>query len=180
MNIKTICIYCGSAEGKDPVYQDIARQLGALCAEKDLRIVYGGAHVGLMGMVADSALEKGGEVVGVIPKDLQKREVAHRELTELHVTDTMHERQMMMAKLSDAFLILPGGIGTLAEFFEILTWRSLNFHDKPIYLLNLGGYWSALLDTLENAEDKGFLHSAHKDLVKIVNDISDIELFQEE
>lgn len=174
-DIKTLCIYCGASSNVDDVYKDAAREVGTYCAAQGYTIVYGGGSSGLMGIVADSALAAGGQVIGVIPEDLLKREVAYEGLTERHVTQSMHERQMKMVQLSDAFLALPGGLGTLAEFFEVLTWRSLNFHQKPVVMYNVDGYWDLLLKTIENSREKGFLHAEDKGLVKVIHDTKGLD-----
>ncbi|MGB0719839.1 MAG: TIGR00730 family Rossman fold protein [Bdellovibrionales bacterium] len=156
-SFKTVCVYCASSADVDDVYKEAARDLGQLCAQSGKHIVYGGGHVGLMGVLADSALAAGGEVTGVIPQLLMEKEVAHRGLTHLYQTQTMQERQLKMAELSDAFVVLPGGTGTLAEFFEVLTWKQLGLHDKPIAVLNIGGYWDFLLKTLDFAREQRFI-----------------------
>lgn len=169
-----VCVYCGSQPGKDPAHMISARDMGALIAANGWTLVYGGGRVGLMGAVADSTLENGARAIGIIPKDLHDREVAHLGLSELHVTQSMHERQMKMARLGDAFVVLPGGLGTLAEFFEILTWRQLRFHPKPIVLVNISGCWNTLLQTIEAADAQGFLHSRTADLFHVVDSVKDI------
>lgn len=169
-----ICVYCGSQPGALPDYMQAAKEMGALCAQEKWRLVYGGGRVGLMGAVADSALAHGAEVTGIIPQDLHTREVAHTGLTELHVTKSMHERQMMMARMADAFVVLPGGLGTLAEFFEIVTWRQLRFHNKPIIVVNIREYWNKLLDAVDYVEKEKFLHGRTADLYHLTPRISDI------
>jgi hypothetical protein len=159
---KTICVYCGSAEGTRAEYRTIAAELGAAMARADFRLVYGGAHVGLMGVVADAVLAAGGKVVGVIPQQLADREVAHRGLTELHVVRSMHERKHMMAELADAFVALPGGYGTLDELCEVLGWAQLAIHEKPIILLDTMDYWQPLFAMLDRAVEEGFLKSQHR------------------
>ena len=155
--MNTICVYCGSNPGKDPVYLEAATAMARTFAERGLRIVYGGAQVGVMGAVADAALAAGGEVVGVIPQLLVDREVAHQGLTELHVVGTMHERKALMAELSDAFVALPGGIGTLEELIEVYTWSYLGIHDKPFAVLNTAGYYDGLTAFLDHTVAQGFL-----------------------
>ncbi len=159
---KTICVYCGSAVGARAEYRTIAAELGTAMAEADFRLVYGGAHVGLMGIVADAVLAAGGEVVGVIPQQLVDREVAHRGLTELHVVRTMHERKHMMAELADAFVALPGGYGTLDELCEVLGWAQLAIHEKPIVLLDALEYWQPLFAMLDRAVEEGFLQPQYR------------------
>lgn len=159
-----ICVFCGSSSGKEPVYLDAARTLGREIARRGWGIVYGGAHVGLMGAVADEALAAHGNVAGVIPKGLVDRELAHAGLTSIHVVNTMHERKAMMADLADAFVAMPGGYGTLDEFFEILTWAQLGIHRKPCAMLNTRGFFDPLLKYLDGAVEAGFLKPAHREL----------------
>lgn len=154
-----VCVFCGSAPGARPSYEAAARALGTELARRGVGLVYGGAAVGLMGSVADAALAAGGEVVGVIPGALVDREIAHAGLTELRVVGSMHERKALMAELSDAFVALPGGMGTLEELFEVFTWRQLGLHAKPIALLDVEGYWAGLVAFLEHAEAEGFLRA---------------------
>lgn len=172
--IKTICVYCGSSSNVDEIYKETAADIGPLCAAQGWNLVYGGAAVGLMGVAARSALENGVRVTGVIPEDLKVREVEQPGLAALHVTKSMHERQMKMIKLSDAFIALPGGLGTLAEFFEILTWRQLRFHQKPIVLLNANNYWDRLLSVLDKAAESGFMRMEDKGLFQIAGKASEI------
>lgn len=169
-----VCVYCGSQSGNGEAYLQSAIDMGALCASEGWALVYGGGRVGLMGATADAALKGGAPVIGIIPQDLHDREVAHLGLTELHITKSMHERQMMMARMGDAFIMLPGGFGTLAEFFEILTWRQLRFHLKPVILVNIGGYWDTLLEMLKQVHAEGFLHSFAPDLFHVVDAVEQI------
>lgn len=155
--IRSICVYCGSSSGRSEIYAAGARQLAEALVERDLRLVYGGAGIGVMGIVADRVLQLGGQVVGVIPQALATKEVAHPGLTELHVTASMHERKMRMAELADGFIALPGGIGTLEELFEIWTWAQLGFHDKPCGVLNTGGYYDALIRFLDHVAAEQFV-----------------------
>src|SRR5437660_1798871 len=148
--MKRLCVFCGSAVGNNLVYADTARQLGALLAARGLGLVFGGGHIGLMGVLADAVLAGGGEVDGVIPQALRDKELAHLGLTRLHVVESMHQRKARMADLSDAFAALPGGFGTGDEFFEILTWRQLKIHHKPIGILNTAGYFDAMLSWLDH------------------------------
>ena len=154
-------VFCGSSPGRSRSYVRSASELGRLLASRRLEIVYGGASVGLMGALADSALAAGGTVIGVIPTRLVEREIAHAGLTKLHVVETMHERKALMAELSDAVIALPGGTGTLDELFELFTWKQLGLHRKPIGLLDVDGYWQPLLAFLEHAVDERFLHAEH-------------------
>ena len=159
----TICIYCGSGCGVGDSYIAAARELGAAIAGRGLAIVYGGARVGLMGEVADTALSLGASVTGVIPHGLVQREIAHNGLSRQYIVATMHERKERMAALSDAFVALPGGLGTLEELFEILTWRHLGLHGKPCGLLNTGGYYNGLLQFLDHAVAEGFIGAARRE-----------------
>lgn len=168
---KTICVYCASSSKVDARYKSIAREIGALLAGRGVRIVYGGGHVGLMGIMADAALEAGGEVVGVIPDILVDKEVAHKGLTEMHITRDMQERQAKMADLADAFVVLPGGLGTLAEFFEAVTWKSLGIQDKPIAFYDPGGYWDPLIAMLEKAQSEKFLYQSCEGLFEVCRDM---------
>jgi uncharacterized protein (TIGR00730 family) len=157
-----VCVFCGSSPGVREAYLAAARSLGSLLAERGIGLVYGGASVGLMGEVADAALAGGGEAIGVIPRRLVDRELAHAGLTELHVVETMHERKALMAKLSDAFVILPGGAGTLDEFFEALTWRQLGLHAKPLALLDVDGFFGPLLGLVDHLVEEGFVQAAFR------------------
>jgi uncharacterized protein (TIGR00730 family) len=143
--IKSVCVFCGSSHGRQPQYADAARELGIALASAGIRLIYGGASVGLMGILADAVLANGGTAIGVIPRSLEQREIAHLGLTELHLVKTMHQRKALMASLSDAFIALPGGLGTLEEFFEIWTWSVLGAHNKPCGILNVAGYYQQLL-----------------------------------
>ncbi len=163
--MQTMCVFCGSSSGSDPVYVEAANRLGRLLAAEDITLVYGGACVGLMGAVADAALMAGGKVVGVMPDFLRRKELAHPRLTELHVVSSMHERKARMAALADAFIALPGGMGTLEEFCEIITWAQLGLHEKPCGLLNLQGYYDPLLTMVEHMAGEGFLKEKHRGLV---------------
>jgi uncharacterized protein (TIGR00730 family) len=157
-----ICVFCGSSPGRDPAYAEQAAAFGRLLAERGIGLVYGGAHVGLMGALADAALGAGGHVTGVIPQALLQREVAHRGLSELRVVASMHERKALMAELSDAFVALPGGIGTLEELFEVWTWSQLGLHEKPCALLDLQGFYAGLSSFLDHMVNQGFLKPAHR------------------
>jgi uncharacterized protein (TIGR00730 family) len=155
--VNSICVYCGASTGSNPVYVEAAAELANAIAARGLRVVYGGAHVGLMGVIADTALAAGAEVVGVIPKVLVEWEVAHTGISELHVVEDMHERKALMAELSDGFVALPGGIGTLEELIEIYTWSYLGIHDKPFAVLNTNGYYDGFTAFLDHAAGEGFL-----------------------
>ncbi|TDM03619.1 TIGR00730 family Rossman fold protein [Macrococcus carouselicus] len=154
--MKSVAVFCGSRSGAE-IYTHQAQSLGRYLAENHIRLIYGGGNVGLMGTIADSVLEHGGEVIGVIPQFLCDKEVAHDRLTELHIVGTMHDRKKMMADLSDGFIMMPGGAGTLEEFFEIFTWAQLNLHNKPIGVYNIEGYYQTLRQMLTEMHDKGFL-----------------------
>lgn len=167
MEMRRICVFCGSNPGASPVYMETARALGETLARRGLGLVYGGGKVGLMGAVADGALAAGGEAIGVIPHALVVREVAHQGLTQLRVVDSMHERKALMAELADGFLVLPGGIGTMEEFFEIWTWAQLGLHGKPIGLLDAAGYYAQLQGFLDHAVAERFLHPDHRSTVLV-------------
>ena len=147
--IKSLCVYCGSARGRSPRYVAAARELGEAMAERQIRLIYGGARIGMMGEVADAVMKNGGQVIGVIPEHLQTSEVGHSGITELKVVESMHVRKKLMFDLSDGFAVLPGGYGTLDELFEIITWRMLKLHDKPVVVLNIDGYWNAFEALIE-------------------------------
>lgn len=168
--IQNICVYCGSSYGRQSIYTETAQALGELLAERGIRLIYGGAKVGLMGVVADAALRKGGQVIGVIPDSLVSHEVAHEGLTDLIITDSMHTRKMRMAELADAFIALPGGWGTLDEMFEVLTWAQLGFHKKPCGLLNVAGYYEGLKQFFKHTVDEAFVRSSNYDLLLIENE----------
>lgn len=157
-----ICVYCGSSPGRNLDYARAAKELAGVLVENDIELVYGGASKGTMGILADAVLEQGGAVHGVIPKMLQEKEIAHPGLTELHVVATMHERKSMMAALSDGFIALPGGFGTLEELIEIITWGQLRFHDKPCGVLNVRGYFDKLLAYLDHTQKEGFLRAENR------------------
>ncbi|OYT72992.1 MAG: Rossman fold protein, TIGR00730 family [Chloracidobacterium sp. CP2_5A] len=155
--LKRVCVYCGSQAARAAAYREAAQMVGKALAQRGIELVYGGGQVGLMGVVAAAALGAGGRVIGVIPERLLEREAAHLGVTEMYVTRTMHERKARMMELSDAFIALPGGIGTLDELFEIWTWRQLGYHAKPVGLLNVAGYYDGLLTFLDRAVEEGFL-----------------------
>lgn len=173
-SFRRICVYCGSSEGRSPRYAEVAREFGGYLATRGIGVVYGGGRVGLMGAVADGALAAGGEVVGVIPEKLQALELAHRSLTHLHVVDSMHARKMLMAQLSDAFVALPGGWGTLEEVFEVTTWTQLNYHKKPVGLLDVDGYFAGLVSFLDHAAAEGFIRPLHRGLMQHAADAADL------
>lgn len=163
--LRTVCVYAGSSTGNRPAYRHAAVTLGRTIAESGRRLVYGGGAVGLMEVVADAALAAGGDVIGVIPRSLDDREIGHRGLTELRIVESMHERKMQMAELSDAFVALPGGVGTVEELVEVLTWTQLGFHHKPCAVLDVEGYYRPLVAFLDHAVDEGFLRAGHRHLL---------------
>lgn len=165
MDIRSVCVFCGSSLGDDPAYAASAQALGRLLVEQNIRLVYGGASIGVMGAVADAVLAAGGEVVGVIPAILQRKEMTHPGLTECRLVGSMHERKATMAELSDAFMALPGGLGTLEEAFEILTWSTLGIHRKPCGFVNVGGYYGHLERFLDHVAASQFLRREYRDIV---------------
>ena len=168
--MKSVCVYCGSNTGRLPAYSEAARQLGSALVERGLGLVYGGASVGIMGVVADTVLALGGHVKGVIPESLVRKEIAHRGLSELRVTASMHERKTLMAGLSDGFVALPGGIGTLEEVFEAWTWAQLGLHHKPCGLLNVAGYFDGLVAFLDHAARERFVRAATRSMLIVGDD----------
>ncbi len=170
----SVCVFCASSPKVDARYIDAAHEAGIMIAEHGWRLVYGGGQNGLMGAAADGALAAGGEVTGVIPQSLVEKEVAHAGLTTLYKTDTMHERQMKMTELSDAFVVLPGGTGTLAELFEVITWRQLGLHEKPIILVNIDGYWDSLIAMMDHATQEQFLYGDYRKTLRIIEDLGDL------
>lgn len=163
--MQRVCVFCGSREGARPEYKEAARDLGYSLVERGYGLVYGGASVGLMGTIADAVLERGGEVIGVIPQALVDRELAHPHLSELHVVGTMHERKALMAARSDAFIALPGGFGTFEELFEVVTWGQIGIHRKAMGLLDVAGYFDTLLAMVERGVSEGFIPDTHRDLL---------------
>lgn len=170
----SLCVFCGARFGTDPAASDVARRLGRLLAEQGITLVYGGGGVGLMGLVANAALDGGGKVIGVIPRFLLQREAGHPDLHETVVVETMHQRKLQMFERSDAFVVLPGGIGTLEELFEVLSWRTLGLHSKPIVIVDQGGYWKPLADLLRSIVGRGFAEPSHLDHVAFVSELSEI------
>lgn len=170
----SLCVYCGSREGISAYYAESAIAVGSWIAAKGGQLVYGGGHNGLMGLMADACLAGGGRVIGVIPKALVEKEWAHTGCTELHVVENMHERKRIMAEHADAFLALPGGIGTFEEFFEVWTWRQLGYHDKPVGLLNLNGYYDSLLAFLAGSVREGFMNAGQMSLVRTGSNVEDL------
>jgi uncharacterized protein (TIGR00730 family) len=172
--IGSVCVYCGSSVGARPRYREVARAFGHELAGHRIRLVYGGGGVGLMRELADATMAAGGQAIGVIPELLQKREKGHRGITELRVVASMHERKNLMFELSDAFVVLPGGFGTLDEAFEMMTWRQLGMHDKPILFLNMDGYWDPLDRLVDHFIGEGFVAESGRDLFTMVERVEDI------
>ena len=165
--MKRLCVYCGSSSGRQPVYAQVARQLARAMVNRNIDLVYGGASVGIMGEIANAVLEEGGDVIGIIPKGLFKKEVAHTGVTELREVDSMHERKSLMADLSDGFIALPGGFGTIEEIFEIITWSQLGMHRKPCGLLNVCHYYDKLIGFLDHAVTEQFIKAAHHSTILV-------------
>ena len=172
--LKRVCVFAGSSPGNDPRFLDAARELGAALAQRGVELVYGGANVGLMGAMANAALEGGGHVIGVIPRHLLDFEVAHTGIPDLRIVESMHERKALMAELSDAFVALPGGFGTLEETFEVLTWRQLGLHQKPVVILNAGGYFDALVAFLEHMVKRRLLSPENHALLSVETSIEEM------
>jgi uncharacterized protein (TIGR00730 family) len=172
--MRRVCVYAGSNFGTDPKYADGARALAATLAERGIGVVYGGGNVGLMGVLADTAMAAGGEVIGVMPRALIEREIGHRGITELRMVESMHERKALMADLSDAFVAVPGGIGTLEELIEVLTWTQLGFHRKACGVLNVNSYYDALAAFLDHAVTEGFLSSEHRGVLTVASDPAEL------
>ncbi|AZN68030.1 LOG family protein [Acinetobacter haemolyticus] len=172
--MNSICVFCGSSLGNDPIYQQMAQATGQAIAEQGKTLIYGGGRSGLMGVVADSALKAGGRVVGIIPNALVDRELAHKGLTELYVVDNMHERKTQMSEQADAFIALPGGAGTLEEIFEQWTWNQLGIHQKPCAFLNVGGFYDDLIKMIQGSVARGFSQSRFVDQLIVANDINEI------
>jgi uncharacterized protein (TIGR00730 family) len=170
MSIRRLCVFCGASPGRHPDYARIAREVGRALAKESIGLVYGGGKTGLMGEIADATLQAGGEVIGVIPEHLRTREIAHAGLSDLRVVASMHERKATMADLSDGFVGLPGGLGTIEEFFEVATWSQLGIHAKPTALLNVRGYYDLVGRFLEHAVAEGFLRAEHRALITIATD----------
>jgi len=163
--VQRLCVFCGSSSGVRPLYAEAAAQLGRDLARSKIALVFGGGRVGLMGILADSVLTAGGQAIGVMPRALVEKEIAHTSLTELHVVESMHQRKALMADLADAFLLLPGGFGSWEEFFEVVTWLQLGIHSKPCAVLNVAGYYDMLLSLTSHALKEGFLRSAHREML---------------
>lgn len=167
MSLKSVCVFCGASPGARPIYHEAAAQLGSHIAERGLTLVYGGGAVGLMGVVADAALAAGGEVIGIIPQSLERAEIGHKGLTRLEVVDGMHARKARMAELADAFIALPGGLGTLEELFEVWTWGQLGYHAKPLGLLEVDGFYARLTDFLDHLVAERFVREQHRAILQL-------------
>lgn len=172
--MKSITVFCGSSFGSDTIFKDQAVLLGQTLAQQNIQLVYGGADVGLMGAVADGALQECGKVIGVLPRFLQSKEIAHTRLTELIVVETMHERKTKMNELCDGAIVLPGGYGTLEEFFEMITWAQLGLHQKPIGILNIDGFYNNLINLVQNMVEKGFLKQVNKEMLLISDSVNEL------
>lgn len=172
--IKSICVYCGSSQNVDEKYKESAKAFGKVMAENGITLVYGGGRSGLMGIIADTVLENGGEVVGIIPEHLSEREVQHTGLTTLHVVDSMHTRKQKMVDESDAFVVLPGGIGTLDETCEVITWRQLGIHDKPICIVNIDEYWTPFMGLVQSLISAGFMREGDINTFSVVQEVERI------
>ena len=172
--MKSITVFCGSSFGSDEIYKEQAILLGQTLAKQNIQLVYGGANVGLMGAVADGALQEGGKAIGVLPHFLQSKEIAHQDLTELILVETMHERKTKMNNLCDGVIVLPGGYGTLEEFFEMITWAQLGLHKKPIAILNINGFYDDLIKLVQNMVDKGFLKQINQEMLLVSDSIDEL------
>lgn len=168
--MKRLCVFCGSGYGMDPGYVTAARSLADVLVKENIVLVYGGAKVGIMGEIAKAVCEKGGEVIGVIPRGLFEREVAYTDLSDLRIVDSMHERKALMAELSDGFIAMPGGLGTMEEFIEVLTWAQLGIHEKPCGLLNVNGFYDKLLEFFDHVVDQRFVENEHREMIVIDED----------
>lgn len=171
---RRLCVYCGSNRGTSPSFTEAAVELGRALASRGIGLVYGGGHVGLMGVIADAVLAGGGEVIGVIPQALQDKELGHSGLSEMHVVGSMHERKQLMADLSDGFIAMPGGIGTLEELFETFTWLQLGFHDKSVALLNVGGFYDGIITFVRQLTRDGFLKPEHEDCLLVDDNVESL------
>ncbi|MCW9041951.1 MAG: TIGR00730 family Rossman fold protein [Pseudopelagicola sp.] len=175
MSNPSICVFCGSRSGKDPAFHRFATELGALMAARNWRLVYGAGDIGLMGAVANATQTAGGETFGVIPAHLMRREVGKIDLSRFIVTENMHERKKVMFMNCDAIIVLPGGAGSLDEFFEVLTWRQLGLHEKPIFLANINGYWDPLVGLVDHVISEGFADASLRDFIQVVDDLTTLE-----
>lgn len=172
--ISSLCVYCGSRVGSSERYQSEAARLGRMLAERDIALIYGGGQIGIMGVIADATLDAGGKVIGIIPEHLQRTEVGHEAVSELVIVESMHSRKMQMVERSDAFVVLPGGLGTLDETFEIITWRQLSLHDKPIVIVDIDGYWQPLVRLIDGVVEGGFADPSVRRLATVVQSVDEI------
>lgn len=174
IHIRSACVYCGSSSRVDQRYKDNAKTLGTMLAQKGIDVMYGGGRVGLMGIVADAAMNAGGKVIGIIPQHIQSKEIEHHGLTELHVVESMHIRKAMMAERSDAFIVLPGGFGTLDEAFEIITWKQLQLHEKPVIIFDDNGFWDPLVKLMDNLIKEGFATERHRSMYQVAHSLEEV------
>lgn len=172
--MKRLCVFCGSSHGNSAAFSTVARELGEAIAARGIELIYGGSHVGLMGVVADAALGRGGKVIGVLPRFMANKELAHPKLSHLHVVDTMHERKRIMAEMAEGFVALPGGFGTCEEIFEAITWSQLHLHHRPCALLNVAGYYDPLLTFLDGSVTAGFVRPDLRDSLIVVSGVADL------
>ena len=172
--IDSICVFCGSSIGKNPNFSTVAHDMGMELAHNLIKLVYGGGSIGLMGLIADSAIKHGGQVIGIIPESLALRDIQHQRLHEIHVVETMHQRKAMMAELSDAFVTMPGGFGTYEELFEVISWAQLGIHNKPILLLNVDGYFDLLIQMIEHSVMEGYIRSEDAALVRVTSNVNEV------
>lgn len=173
-NINSLCVYCGSSDRGRPTHHDAALRLGRIMAKAGIRLIYGGGRIGMMGRIADAVMEGGGEVTGIIPQFLEQVEVGHSGVTQLIVTDNMHDRKQKMAEMSDAFLIMPGGLGTLEETFEILTWKQLGLHEKPVVIADIGGYWRHLIELIDHMIDESYAKPENRALFQVIDSVDEL------
>jgi len=173
-NIKSLCVYCGSSDRGSPAHHDAALRLGGTMVKAGIRLVYGGGRIGMMGRIADAVMDSGGEVIGIIPQFLEQVEVGHSGVTQLIVTENMHDRKQKMAEMSDAFLIMPGGLGTLEETFEILTWKQLGLHDKPVIIADIGGYWQHLTNLIDHMIAENYAKPENRALFQVIDNIEEL------
>lgn len=172
--IKSLCVYCGSSDRGRPAHHDAALRLGRIMSKAGIRLIYGGGRIGMMGRIADAVMEGGGEVTGIIPQFLEQVEVGHSGVTQLIVTDNMHDRKQKMAEISDAFLIMPGGLGTLEETFEILTWKQLGLHEKPVVIADIDGYWRHLTELIDHMIDESYAKAENRALFQVIDSVDEL------
>lgn len=172
--MKSICVYCASSLGKHPIYAEVAEELGETLASYGIKTIYGGAKVGIMGKLADGVISAKGEIVGIIPEFLKTKEIAHDELTELITVENMHERKALMQEMSEGFITLPGGFGTMEELFEILTWGQIGLHKKPIGILNINGYYDSLIQLVDKMVEEGLLNEKHREIILVSDSVEDL------